>query len=595
MADSCHHYFNSCSTTGRLLLLPACSVYLHIILMPHNSLWTDWVKDGAGKRDRRLDPFLNKLIFALFCLVVGAVTGLRYHAALQRGAYYFDESYYLLEARGLRHALAAIPGIIGGRQSIEDVKKEMRDQGDMFPPSTAKPTFALLLMLSSYLPLALPVSGNVLSLLAATATGWLLWRCFKRWRLPTVPSLLVVALWETSPVVGYYAVSSLAQCVAAFFFTAGVLRIIEERYREGGLWVGLAVTCHYGITVSGGLLLLFTAVHVQQLSMPRSVQRPAAIGLLCFAFLPALFWESVYHLGLLLCGSHFSDMHFWTYSQQFKRQLVANAQGAWTPAIIRRNGYFFVMIAREQGLLLSTVIIASMLRLITRYRHLPISVRILLLTTGGLFIFWLCNSGVMVSRVSIFFMPLLFLLLGCALGESYEQWFSGIRVGAVLVGISLIAGTFMRSKSIAERLQNPYVLASNYLTHLSDQGIIVDLENTLTWQLYTGRRMTFHQEEVRHFSELMPRLQQLVGDARLGRRVAFMTIGQHLPFTIQRDSGAGQFFGRVFARGPARSWDAPYTGLALFHYDDVPFGNGSLIQEESLNLYWINATDVQSL
>src|SRR5512140_3277967 len=97
-------------------------------------------------------------------------------AAWSRGIYYFDEGYYLLEAKTFRRAWQELPALWAGHETLSQIKDRLRQEGTMFPPGIAKPTFSLWQALFTALPIPMDALGNLSSLVAFCVPVLVLYR-----------------------------------------------------------------------------------------------------------------------------------------------------------------------------------------------------------------------------------------------------------------------------------------------------------------------------------------------------------------------------------------------------------------------------------
>ena len=142
---------------------------------------------------------IQSWILVMVCVTVFAA---RAHTAWTRGVVKYDEAYYLLEAKALQEGLRTMPHFLRGQVSMGQLKTTLRQEGAIFPPGTAKPTYTLLLTLFGMLPLEPTAAGNLLSLLATALTALTLYRCALQLGSTSVASVGASSLFFLSPIIG---------------------------------------------------------------------------------------------------------------------------------------------------------------------------------------------------------------------------------------------------------------------------------------------------------------------------------------------------------------------------------------------------------
>ena len=532
---------------------------------------------------------MTRTMIIVYLVFAGALLGLRVHSAYTRGTFYFDEAYYLLEAQGLHHAIRALPQLVTGRQALSQLKSDMRAEGDLFPPSTAKPTFSLLLLLFSFLPFSLSVSGNLLSVVAFALTAGFLYHCLLAWELSPRRAAFVSTLFLASPIYGYYAVSSLGNCVASLFFIAAIYAGTLTHWKTTGLALGLALTSHYGMAPQVGLFLI-SLLFFYVAKKPSIPFKQSIMPLFLMMCLPILFYEVIYLFALCLFGNYFRDMHFMTYIQQFVHQLQANAGSALQTYSPQKNILLFTSFARTEGKLISSVLALAGLALLIKPRQVPYQARPALLTAMGLILFWLFNPGVLVSRISVFLVPLGYLTLGAALRLLPSiNW---PKVGVLIpLELTLLLTSSFRAFTIHRDLKSPYPEALHQLeVNEGYKGPIMDLSNTLVWQLYTHKRMVFHQEDV-----TTPHQWAIQGMALVRQeptqRIAFFSVNDQVPWRMRSNPQSVQRFAHLFTQPPSASWDILFSSNELFRYEEGLAIPDLTPEHQHLDLRWLSRKD----
>jgi hypothetical protein len=525
------------------------------------------------------------LLIALALFILGS----RVQTAVHRRLLYFDEAYYCLEARGLRHAILAMPAWLHGRLPVSELKREMREEGDLFPPNTAKPTFSALLTAGSFLPVRLDLVGNFISLLTASLSVLLLIAIARRLGAGPGASLSAGLLFFLSPLLGFYAVSSLSQCAAMFFFLWAILEYVKDRPENAALALGLTLTSHYGMIIN--CLMLMSWFGWELLRTPISwPQRLWRVVRLSFYFaLPAIAYQMVYWLVRWRMQPYFTDMHYMTYWEQLTRQLRVNAAAIDWPTLFHRNRIFFGAMMRSQGWILSFLLLFSFLSALIDWKKSDRRIRGILAVELGLLIFWCSNRGALVSRAMIFFLPLFFLNLAWTL-ESWNTDHRTRQLAASLI-ISLLAiGSTLDSFAQRKFLQTPYPEALHVLREMPYRGPIIDPEWNLLWQYYDGRQINFHPERIERFADFKSQLLPLFEQSQDPDRLPIFFRNQMHP--TAKGPEMERFYQKIFSQPPVQSWPIPFADYPIAHFDEVYPVYEPHWPPERLNFYWLYRRDL---
>ena len=331
---------------------------------------------------------------------------------------YFDEASYLLEAQGLHQAFNAFPSVLHGKVPVDAIKQNMRADGSMFPPTTAKPTFSSLLAIGTYLPIKRDAVGNLLSLIMATLTAIIFYMSALALDCDSSSAFIVSCLFFLSPVYGYYAVSTFSQCTAAFFFQMAILLHLRRQDYLSSFCTGLALTSHYGFLMGCSALLLWNILDIalKKGSIGKKAEETVKVGL--SFVLPLLFFGIIYQAGKWCLQGHLTDMHYETYQAQFLRQVRGNAIGwpSWFSSW-HKNIVLFTALGRSEGIGMSALLLISIAELLSRWRQLHRAQKGMYYLALGMALFWLIQPGVAVSRISVFLWPSLFLLFAMTLAK----------------------------------------------------------------------------------------------------------------------------------------------------------------------------------
>jgi hypothetical protein len=525
----------------------------------------------------------------LFALSLGmGLTCIRAHTAFNRGLVYFDEAYYLLEAKTFHRALEEAPALLSGRLPLSEFKKQLIEEGTLFPPGKATPIHCLMLVLFSLLPIPLTVVGSLVSLSATLFVWHALEPGARALGLQKEEAVLLSLLLIASPYMSFYGLSTGPHSWACVFLLFALSAFLTDQWGRAGLFLGLSLTTHYGMLPCVLLVITWAGLMLLMSEQPRSlkIQQGMRGGLAFLA--PALLLEIIYQLVKWKYAAYWADISYRTYFGQLLTMIQKNSPGD-VPFLtaVRRNWGIFEAILKTQGILLNMFMFGSLMFLWARIHSLDLRARGVLLLVTSLVAFWIFNPGYMGARAIMFMLPFLFIGLACAIVQAQTLHLHARVILQYVLGIFVVIST-IHSWQMDRWLRSPYGEAADYLVQSGYQGPIVDPSNMLIWQYYLGRRVDYDKGAAPRFpgfkSTVLKRLDTWPGS----KKMAFF-IRTQWPAT-EYDPLFGVFLKRITqSRSPIKSWRIPLAHLDLYRYD---IGYADLAQEEDLNLYWITKNDV---
>jgi len=538
--------------------------------------------------DPQKKPISNNLfswINAFLLLFVLIVFCNRWQTVFTRGVIYFDEASYLLEAQGLHQAFNAFPSVLRGKLPVDSIKQNMRAEGSMFPPTTAKPTFSSLLAIGTYLPIKRDAVGNLLSLVMATLTTIIFWKSALALGCDNHSAFIASCLFFLSPVYGYYSVSSFSQCTAAFFFQLAILLHLRRHDYLSSFCIGVALTSHYGFLMGCAALLLWNIVDIAQKKEPIGQKARTILKMGLSFVLPLLFFAIIYQAGKWCLQGHLGDMHYETYPEQFHRQVRGNAIGwpSWM-ASWHKNLVLFTALARSEGIGMAAMLLISSAELIFRWRQLHREQRGMYLLAIGMVLFWLIQPGVAVSRIAVFLWPSLFLLFAMTLTK-WKSKISSVFLILIVMGIAVESSYI--SFAMNRRLRSSHIEVAEYLNGMNYHGPIVDPNTILLSQFYAHRQM-YHQERVKNFDTFQEQVLPLFEYSNQKGEIPVLLFDRL--WDKSGDPRLIRFFEHLTAHGAARTWPLPYSDLDLYHFDNSD-SQHLKYPSDFLSLYWAKRSD----
>ncbi len=533
----------------------------------------------------------NRLTFlatlSLGVLILGVLV-LRVQTALTRGIYHFDEAHNLIAAKTFRRLFEERRSIMSGQINLGQLKTQLRQEGATFPPEIAKPSYASLLALGALFSSDLAAVGNVLSVIATMLAAWIYYLSARALKIPFLESLLLATVLFVSPIINYYGVLSLAHGWAFAFLMVSLGAYLKHSMRTAAFFAGIALTTHYGTLPTVGVLMLALTLecfHETGRRKPR-----LCFEIIALFLLPACLYEVAYVLVKWGLADYWRDTHFRTYFEQFLFQVHCNSlsDNLSDIALYRRNMHVFAGMARTQGGLLTAFMLGSLLWAWIRVRSLELKSRVVLVAASVTLLFWMLNRGVVVSRVAMFILPGLYLVLAIVLKLWQTSFPNKPWMGRSLLLLIVSCSSYDSIRQNA-MLKSPYPEAARYLSHMGYSDPIVDLSGMLLWQYYIGRRMSFDTMQAMTLENFKHRVLELIQQAGSPERIPFFW-KESIWNRFSLNSPMRIFLQKLLRKTPVSVWKIPASQIDLYRFED---GEDHTEREprDTLQLYWVKKSD----
>ncbi|OGS12516.1 MAG: hypothetical protein A2234_02425 [Elusimicrobia bacterium RIFOXYA2_FULL_58_8] len=435
----------------------------------------------------------------------------RTHNLTEKGIFYYDEAYFLLETKAFTEGIKEIKAGIKTGIDLAAIKNSLMEKGCIFPPGTARPSFNAIVTVSAFIFDLKDYSVFIPSAFFSTLSIFL---CFliakKQWDTRT--ALTAAFLAAISAISVMYARAGFAQTTAGFFLLLGLYFYLDtlkagagaRKTLLAGLTLGFAVTCHYGV-----LLSVFTLLATETLLILFNVHaRKAKTVLIFLAALaaPVLAYELLSQAIKLILAGNLGSMNYRTYFEQFL-YVSSNAPQKTQLSDFLTNDYFFYprAILGFEGMLWLILLAAagahSLLRVVKGRSPAEAA---LFFQSYAILAFWIINPGqVKAPRILIIFYPILLVLAARMLTDFLSAWRTGEKNKNLFLS-GFLALLFAVNAGGLMSIVNTRSFYRDAALSLREKGIteVAALFYWPIWQFYTGHKVWANLDRVKNTKEL---------------------------------------------------------------------------------------------
>ncbi|HBA61875.1 MAG TPA: hypothetical protein DCZ92_13895 [Elusimicrobia bacterium] len=454
----------------------------------------------------------DKLKLSLLLAAIMALGfALRIYKITDKGFFHYDEAYFMLETKAITEGLKEMKGSLKTGLDLGAIKGRLIDQGCIFPPATARPSYNLLLVIPALITGMKDYCVFLPSVFFSTLAVWL---CFllarKYWDTRT--GITAAFLVATSAFNILYSRSGYAQTTAGVFLLLALYLYLKTLSKDAGpreaviagLALGFAVTCHYGVLFS--MLVLFgTEILLLLLRSHKRTVKTFSLLLLSFGA-PIALYEVLYRLVKTGLGASISEMNFMTYFQQFI-YVSANAPRDLSPKALLANDYLFYPreLMGHDGYLAGALLLATGLYFLVRVikKREPAEV-VLYLQSYAMLAFWILNPGeVKGGRILMLFHPLLLLFAAKLLTDAFSAIKTSENNRSVLLASFLVLFLALNAGTTLAVI-NTRSLFRDMADRLKGGGVtdVAVFTNWPIWQFHFGHKIWANLDRIKNEGEL---------------------------------------------------------------------------------------------
>lgn len=507
----------------------------------------------------------RRLTWLLLGAIVALGFALRVYGITDKGFFYYDEAYFLLESKTFTEGLAELRAAASGGLDLAAVKDRLIEKGCVFPPGTARPSFNLIVTISALIFGLTDYCGFLPSVLFSSLAAWLGFLLARRvWNERT--GLAAAFLIATSGFSIMYGRTGYGQTTAGFFLMAALYLYIRTLRPDvsgraalaAGGALGFAVTCHYGVVLGAAALAAAELYFLLTRTAGRRLKTSALFA--AGAAAPLLLYEALFRAVKLALGARLDGINYLTYFEQFA-YVGGSAPRDLSPAALAVNDYLFyprVLAAFDGPLLTALMLAAGFYALAKLFKRRTPAELVLFSQSYLMLAFWILNPGaVKGARILLIFYPLLLVFLARAFTAALGAVKAGERAHAALLAAALLATAAANAGTVASVItsRSNFRDAAEELKArgVNDAAVFI---NWPIWQFYMGHKLWANLDRITDEKSFL--------DYTSKKKIDHLILDFSTP--LQDPSLA--FLNRISAeKRPLLSWDTDTRSDILFRYE----------------------------